>query len=145
MTATRYGTSAGVLVIDDEPVLRMTIKHFLEEEGYRVWVAANGREGVEIFKKVRPDVVITDMVMPELDGLATIDLLRKEKPGLPIIAMSAFVDHTEIDAPFEDGTFCSLTKPVDQQLLTDLIQAILVPAPDGDGPAGIDGNGRAPG
>lgn len=143
MTGSRQQTAAGILVIDDEPVLRLTIKHFLEQEGHRVWVAENGREGLELFRKFRPDVVVTDMVMPELDGVATIDLLRKEAPGLPIIAMSALVDLENIQVPLEDGAFCSVTKPVDQQMLADLIQAILLPAP-GDGPkTPVGGNGRA--
>ena len=120
----------GILVIDDEPVLRMTFKHILEEEGYRVWVAKDGLEGLRLVEERRPRVVITDMVMPVVDGFAMIARLRSEHPGLPIIAMSAFVDPERMEQPLECGAFCYLTKPVDMRVLLDLIQAILVPEPD---------------
>ena len=122
----------GILVIDDEPVLRATIKHMLEEKGYRVWVAENGHEGLQVFRKNRPDIVITDMVMPIIDGFAMIDSLRRECPGLPIIAMSAFVEPERMEQPLDSGAFCYLTKPVDMSVLFDLIRAILVPQPDLD-------------
>lgn len=126
------GARDGILVIDDEPVLRTTFKHMLEEEGYRVWVAKNGHEGLQLFRKNRPDIVITDMVMPEIDGFAIIDCLRRECPGLPIIAMSAFVQPEKMEKPLDSGAFCYLTKPVDMSVLFDLIRAILVPQPDLD-------------
>lgn len=123
-------TAHGILVIDDEPVLRMTFKYILEEEGYRVWVAKDGREGLRIFEERRPGVVITDMVMPIVDGFEMIARLRSEHPELPIIAMSAFADPKRMGRPLECGAFCYLTKPVDMRVLLDLIQAILVPEPD---------------
>ncbi len=126
----------GILVIDDEPVLRTTFKHMLEEEGYRVWVAQNGREGLELFRKNRPEIVITDMVMPVLDGFAMIDSLRRECPGLPIIAMSAFLEPEKMEKSLDSGAFCYLTKPVEMPVLFDLIRAILVPQP------GLDDDGR---
>ena len=125
----------GILVIDDEPVLRTTFKHMLEEEGYRVWVAQNGHEGLELFRKNRPEIVITDMVMPIVDGFAMIDSLRRECPGLPIIAMSAFLEPEKMEKSLDSGAFCYLTKPVEMPVLFELIRAILVPQPalDDDG------------
>lgn len=137
------GSAAGILVIDDEPVLRLTFQHILEDEGYRVWVASNGREGLEIFREKRPDLVITDMLMPELDGFGMIDVLRSESPTLPIIVISAMVDQDRMERPVEDGTFCALAKPVDQRLLSDVVRAMLMPAPDVvyDGAAELHGPG----
>lgn len=126
------GARDGILVIDDEPVLRTTFKHMLEEEGYRVWVAKNGCEGLQIFRENRPEIVITDLVMPISDGFAMIDSLRRECPGLPIIAMSAFVQPEKMEQPLESGAFCYLTKPVDMPVLFDLIRAILMPQPNLD-------------
>lgn len=123
-------TAQGILVIDDEPVLRMTFKHILEEEGYRVWVAKDGREGLRIFEERRPGLVITDMVMPVVNGFDMIARLWSEHPGLPIIAMSAFVAPERMKQPLECGAFCYMTKPVDMRVLLDLIQAILAPEPD---------------
>lgn len=117
----------GILVVDDEPVLRTTFKHILEGEGYRVWVGKDGREGLRMLEEKRPALVITDMIMPVVDGFDMIARLRVEHPELPIIAMSAFVDPARMKQPLECGAFCYLTKPVDMQVLLDLIRAILEP------------------
>lgn len=122
---------AGILVIDDEPVLRATFKHLLEDQGYRVWVAENGREGMRVYFEMHPDIVITDMVMPDQDGFATIKLLRQDSPSLPIIAMSALVNE-EQENPLDTGALCYVTKPVDMNVLNKLIEAILEPENDGD-------------
>lgn len=119
-----------ILVIDDEPVIRATFKHMLEEEGYRVWVAGDGREGLRLFRQKRPKLIITDIVMPELDGSAVIEALQKESPEIPIIAMSAIAKPEQMDRPIEGGAYCYLTKPVDMPVLLDIIRAILTPGPD---------------
>jgi len=121
---------AGILVIDDEPVLRCTFKHMLEEEGYRVWVAEDGREGLRMFRQHHPRLIITDMVMPGLDGSVVINTLRKESPEIPIIAMSAIAKPAQMERPLEGGAYCYLTKPIDMPTLFDLIRAILTPGPE---------------
>lgn len=77
-----------ILVIDDEPSVLDVLRKILRLEGYEVITAANGEEGLELFHQISCDLVITDMVMPVKDGLQTILDLRKEKPDLPVIAMS---------------------------------------------------------
>jgi len=77
-----------VLVIDDEPDIREGIAELLEYEGYQVSMAANGREGVRLFREGRFDLVITDIVMPEQEGIETIRIIRKEAPQARIIAIS---------------------------------------------------------
>ncbi len=77
-----------ILVIDDELSVLEVLREILQLEGYDVVTAANGEEGLELFKKTPCDLVITDMVMPVKDGLQTILDLRKENPDLPVIAMS---------------------------------------------------------
>lgn len=77
-----------ILVIDDEPTALDLMQRILDHEGYEVVTAANGLEGVELFRSHPCDLVITDMVMPVKDGLATILELRNEIPDLPIIAIS---------------------------------------------------------
>ena len=120
---------ARILVIDDEPVLRITFKHLLEAQGYDVYVASNGREGLHVFRERPADLVITDIVMPVLDGFATIEALRKACPMLPIIAMSAVADENSMMRPLTDPAFCCVSKPFDQRMLIDLTRAILVPMP----------------
>jgi DNA-binding NtrC family response regulator len=77
-----------ILVIDDEPSVLDILRKILQLEGYEVITAANGEEGLELFRQFPCDLVITDMVMPVKDGLQTILDLRKEKPDIPVVAMS---------------------------------------------------------
>ena len=77
-----------ILIIDDEPSIIEVLRKILQFEGYDVATATNGEEGLELFRQTPCDLVITDMVMPAKDGLQTILDLRKEKPDLPVIAMS---------------------------------------------------------
>lgn len=77
-----------ILVIDDEQRVIDVLRDILQIEGYDVVSAKNGAEGLEVFRQVSCDLVITDMVMPTKDGLQTILDLRKEMPDLPVIAMS---------------------------------------------------------
>jgi CheY-like chemotaxis protein len=77
-----------ILVIDDEQLVASAIAHVLTRAGHRVTIAANGDAGLEQFKTERPDLVITDIVMPGKEGIETIRDLRSLAPELPIIAMS---------------------------------------------------------
>ncbi len=77
-----------ILVIDDEPTALDLLRRILEMHGYEVVAAANGQEGLELFRKDPCDLVITDMVMPIKDGLQTILDLRAEAQDLPVIAIS---------------------------------------------------------
>lgn len=82
------GETKRILIIDDEPTALRVLRKILEFEGYEVEEAANGKEGLELFRQRPCDLVITDMVMPIKDGLQTILDLRDEVPELPIVAVS---------------------------------------------------------
>jgi len=77
-----------ILVIDDEPEVREFLVTALERSGFSVSSAANGREGVHHCRRNQIDLVITDLVMPEKEGLETIIELKREHPDLPVIAIS---------------------------------------------------------
>ncbi len=77
-----------ILVIDDEPYILMMLKKMMERAGYEVDLATNGVEGLEIFKNNSPDLVISDIIMPEKEGLGTIREMKQLKPDLKIIAVS---------------------------------------------------------
>lgn len=79
---------AKILVLDDEPSILLMITKMLEKEGYEVSVALNGKEGMRLFEMEKPDLLITDIIMPEKEGLETIFELRKKHPELKIIAIS---------------------------------------------------------
>jgi two-component system, cell cycle response regulator len=86
-----------ILVADDEPINRSLIKRRLEREGYRVVTAENGREAVELAKETLPDLVILDVMMPEMDGLEACRLIKEDVTthDLPVIFLSAR-DETEM-------------------------------------------------
>jgi CheY-like chemotaxis protein len=81
-------TAKRILVIDDEDLIRELVKEMLEAEGYVVSTAANGKEGVRLYRMELSDLVITDIFMPEMEGLETIRELQRVSPTVKIIAIS---------------------------------------------------------
>jgi CheY-like chemotaxis protein len=77
-----------ILVIDDEDCTRCLIEAALEFGGHQVFVATNGDRGMRLVRKERPDIVVTDILMPDEDGLGTIKAIRQERPEVKIIAIS---------------------------------------------------------
>lgn len=77
-----------ILVIEDDNDFRETLSAILRDEGYEVVEARDGKHGAKIMKAFIPDLVITDILMPEKDGLEVIMMLRKEMPDVKVIAMS---------------------------------------------------------
>ncbi len=80
--------SCSILVVDDEQGLLDTLAQVLTAAGHRVVTASDGQKIGAILAKVRVDLVLTDLLMPEMDGTEVIAELRKKQPGLPLIAMS---------------------------------------------------------
>jgi len=77
-----------VLVVDDEPGMRELVKHLLINAGYHVLEASNGKHAMEFLKNESPDLVITDIIMEEMDGVEIIMEIRENYPDIKIIAMS---------------------------------------------------------
>jgi YesN/AraC family two-component response regulator len=79
---------AKILVIDDETSIAIMLKKMLEKAGHEVEIAINGNEGMMLFDKFHPELLVTDIVMPEKEGLELIFDLRRKNPELKIIAIS---------------------------------------------------------
>lgn len=79
---------AVILVIDDDELVRSTIQFALEEDGHQILLARDGREGVQMFEQHPVDLVITDILMPEQEGIETIQMLIRSRPGTRVIAIS---------------------------------------------------------
>src|SRR5260370_13973558 len=80
---------ATILVVDDSAVDRSRVEKLLVKEGYQVQSAPGGREALEILKREPPDLVLTDMQMPEIDGLQLVQEIRSKYPAIPVILMTA--------------------------------------------------------
>lgn len=81
--------SKTILVIDDDTTVRGTMRIILERAGYRVVEASDGRRGVELYRDAPTDLVVTDLFMPQQDGIETIQQLRAEFPDALILAVSS--------------------------------------------------------
>jgi CheY-like chemotaxis protein len=79
---------ASILIIDDDPAIQNIFTQFLEAVGHRVQTASNGKDALALMKTEAPDLVITDIMMPEMDGLELVTHLRDSLPDLPVIAIS---------------------------------------------------------
>ncbi|MCK5068174.1 MAG: response regulator [Bacteroidales bacterium] len=77
-----------ILIIDDDHHILLMIKKMLERAGFEIELASNGNEGLELFKRIQADLVITDIIMPEKEGLETIREMKRLRSDLKIIAMS---------------------------------------------------------
>ena len=111
-----------ILVIDDDAMVRTTIEQTLEDAGYEVVTARNGLHGTAAFHRTQPDLVITDIVMPEQEGIQTITEIRAVKPDAKIIAISGGgrIGNTDfLKIARHLGAFDAIAKPFDpDDLLT---------------------------
>jgi CheY-like chemotaxis protein len=121
-----------ILVIDDDQAVRTAIKTVLEHEGFEVFVAEDGRTGLEAVQSMAFDVVIVDIFMPGMDGLETIKLFHVRAPRVPIIAISGFM-FRDSSVPAPDflgmatklGAACALHKPFRPRELTQAVESCL--------------------
>jgi DNA-binding response OmpR family regulator len=111
-----------ILVVDDEPTLRETLAEVLEAEGFRVVVAADGREALTRFRAVRPDLVLLDLLLPELSGVEVCRILRAESP-VPIIMVTAKGSELDKVVGLELGADDYVTKPFSLRELTARVRA----------------------
>jgi len=116
---------AHILVIDDETQIRDMMKKILEGAGYEVTVAASGLEGVELYATIKADLVITDIIMPDREGIGTIMEIRGDYPDAKIIAMSGggrISSEDCLDLANRVGAIRCFQKPVDFDELLDVIR-----------------------
>ena len=100
-----------ILVIDDEENIRSTLEEFLQMQGYRVNTASNGGEGLDLLGRYDYDLVLSDLKMPGIDGIAVIEWVRETSPGLPVLVMSG---HATVDSTIRAlrlGAYDYLLKP----------------------------------
>ena len=116
-----------VLVIDDSRFFQQEMDFQLRHAGYEVIVADNAYKGVELAKKERPDIIILDLVMPEVDGLvACLNLKSNSRTkDIPVIMCTSYSNTENAEKAIESGAVGFISKPVDIDLLKVKIQRIL--------------------
>ena len=101
-----------IVVSDNESIIRMDLRELLEEAGHHVvGEAANGVKAVELTRKYRPDLVIMDIKMPEMDGIAAAKIIANEKIA-PVLLLTAFSQKEIVDKAKDSGVLAYLVKPV---------------------------------
>ncbi len=116
-----------ILVVDDETDLLDLIEYNLHKEGFKVLKAENGEEGIKAAKEHRPDLILLDIMMPKMDGLEAVEIMRKDEElqKTPIIFLTARSDEkTEIDG-LNKGGDDYITKPISTTKLVSRIKAVL--------------------
>lgn len=130
-----------ILIIDDDHHILLMIKKMLERAGYEVDLASNGNEGLELFKRIQADLVITDIIMPEKEGLETIREMKRMRPDLKIIAMSGggkISADNYLEAAKIFGASRVLEKPFSQKTMVMAVIDLLGVSSGGDFNGGND-------
>lgn len=118
--------SIGILVVDDHSIVRQGLRAFIRTQPDLTWVgeARNGREAVEQALALRPDLVLMDLVMPEMDGVAAIAAIKRELPDLAVIALTTFADAEWVIGAVQAGAGGYLLKDVDVHELARAIHTV---------------------
>ncbi|WP_434524241.1 two-component system response regulator GlrR [Photorhabdus asymbiotica] len=124
---------AHLLLVDDDPGLLKLLGMRLTSEGFRVTTAESGYEALRLLTKEKTDLVISDLRMDEMDGMALFAEIQKQQPGMPVIILTAHGSIPDAVAATQQGVFSFLTKPVDRDALYKAIDgALALSTPAGD-------------
>ena len=117
-----------ILIIDDEPKVRLMLRKLFESQGYTVTEAADGNEGIKQYRADPADLIITDLIMPDKEGMETIVELKKDFPDIKIIAMSGggkFRHTGYLDVAKRLGALQTFEKPIRRKELLDAVSQIV--------------------
>jgi DNA-binding NarL/FixJ family response regulator len=120
--------SAQLLLVDDEPGLREAVKDYLQESGFSVQVASNAREGWDLMQQNTPDLVISDVMMPQVDGYQFLKQLREDPrfQALPVVFLTAKGMTGDRIQGYQAGVDAYLPKPFDPDELVAIVENLLV-------------------
>ncbi|MBV9826102.1 MAG: response regulator [Alphaproteobacteria bacterium] len=119
---------ANILIIDDDPQMRRLVTLILNDAGHSVRQAPGGQAGIEKVRQAQPDLVITDLVMPDKEGIETIRELHHEFPDIPILAISGGTPDVYLRAARELGAQASLAKPFGADELAEIVNELIARA-----------------
>lgn len=114
-----------ILVIDDDPLVGKTVQKMLSVDSWDVRLASSGRDALEQISKQAPDLVVTDIIMPDMEGLEIIVTLQKSNPQIRIVAVSGSGRLNEVDyLEYAEklGAYATLTKPFRREELLSIVR-----------------------
>jgi two-component system chemotaxis response regulator CheY len=117
--------SKTILVEDDAAFMRMMIRDILAKEGYRIEEAVNGRDAVEKYEQIAPDLVTLDITMPEMNGLDALKAIRVQDPGARVLMVSAMGQQQMIVEALESGAMDFLVKPFQPTKVLETVKKCL--------------------
>ncbi|WP_292519078.1 hybrid sensor histidine kinase/response regulator [Methanoculleus sp.] len=124
-----------ILVVEDSRTQAEFLRHMLEEEGYDVTLAADGEEALRRIEAGRPDIVLTDILMPGMDGYELCRRIKQDSPGIPVILVTNLFDPADVMRGLAAGADSFIVKPVEPGLVCSQIEAVMrtaeMPDPDG--------------
>ncbi len=114
-----------ILAVDDEHNIRDLLKYTLEPHDMEVITAENGRAAITVLENEDIDVIITDLLMPTMTGLAFIRELKKRKSNIPIIIITAYSNSDMVQEIVREGVFRLIEKPLDFEILVPIVRSAL--------------------
>src|SRR5262245_44689558 len=113
-----------VLIVDDDPVIRASLSEALADDGIAAEVAENATAALAALEHVSPDIVLSDVRMPDVDGLALLKLLRERAPSIDVILMTAFDDMPTVVSAMRGGAVEFLVKPINLGRLRQVVTRV---------------------
>ena len=113
-----------ILLVDDSLLSRLSIKKFLDSSKYSIEEASDGIEALEMIAKEIPDLVILDLLMPNLDGIGVLERLKSENINVPVVIVSADIQNTTKALCFKLGAVDFLNKPLGLEKLSPVLEGI---------------------
>ena len=113
------------MVVDDLPLIRMLCKRYLEPAGHRVIQAGNGREAVALYQSELPNVVLMDLVMPEMDGLGALKAIKKIDPKARVAMFTSEAEMSQVTGALQAGARDYVVKPFRPERLLESVNRLL--------------------
>lgn len=117
-----------ILLVDDEPNIIMSLEYTFKKQNFEVFIARDGQEALDILKNEQPDLIILDIMMPNVDGYATIESIKKNEKltHCKVIFLSAKNKESDIEKGMQLGANAYMTKPFSIKKLVDQVNELLV-------------------
>ncbi|MBN1782107.1 response regulator [bacterium] len=117
---------AKIMVVDDVDTIARVYARFLERLGYEVRIAFNGQEALDLWETYQPDLIVSDIRMPKMNGFELANTIRKKKPDQKIILMTGYADEAEVLEQQKSHGYPFFTKPADlQTTVSKIVQEVL--------------------